>query len=58
MTFHSEFRIGQRVLIHLKDGRKIITQYTGKTSRSVNTKIGAFYNKEIRQISIYKGEPK
>lgn len=57
---HTEFRIGQRVLVLLRNGSQIIAKYKGKYRNGVmldgqngNVRVNT---DEIRQISIYKNQ--
>lgn len=55
MTAHSEFRKGQKVIVHLKGGGKAIGKYVGKLSNYIAVDDYLIPRKLIRQISIYKG---
>lgn len=55
---HTEFRIGQRVLVFLRNGSQIVAKYKGKYRNGVmlggqngNVRVNT---DETRQISIYK----
>lgn len=57
---HTEFRIRQRVILHLRNGSKIVAKYLGKYRNGViiqgQNKNVRVDTANIRQISIYKGE--
>lgn len=59
---HTEFRIGQKVVVFLRNGSQIIAKYRGKYRNGVilegdptNVKVDT---DKIRQISIYKPKEK
>lgn len=51
---HTEFRKGQRVMVMLKNGGKIVGKYIGKHSKSIELDVGTFSTKSVRQVVIYK----
>jgi len=54
MTFHSEFRQGQTILIKLKDGRMFKDKYKERKSKFVITENNKIPVKNIQFISIPK----
>ena len=56
MAAHSEFRKGQRVIVHLKGGSKVVGKYTGKESKFIVIDNQRIPRETIRQISIYREE--
>ena len=51
---HTDFRKGQTVIIHLRNGGKFIGKYNSKFSNGVSVEDTRFSTREIRQINIYK----
>lgn len=68
MTGHKSARKGQRVLVHLSTGGKIVGKFIEHRDKEVSIEvidkiserpmIVVFATKYIRTISIYKGAPK
>lgn len=54
MTIHHHFRIGQKVFVILKDGRKFHDRYEGRTSLCPLTEHRRVSWKDIRSVTIYK----
>ena len=53
---HTTFRKNKRVLLHMKDGRKIVGKFQKSEGKYVWLKgMPEFRKNKIRAISIYKG---
>ena len=53
---HHEFRKGQKILVILRDGSKIIDRYDGVTSSFLKLDSHSIKWKDIRSSTIYKNK--
>lgn len=57
-TSHLSVQKGKRVLIILRTGERIIAKFVEKKNARIILDIGEIQTKDIRVLSLYKGEEK
>ena len=53
---HTAYRKGQRIIITLKTGKRLLEKYLESKSGRIITDQGSRRTKEIRAITIYRGQ--
>lgn len=56
MSIHSWFRPGQRILLIMKDKRRIVSRFVERTRDHVVLRRGKYRIRDIRNASIYDAE--
>lgn len=53
-TGHLSVQKGKRVMVHFKDGSKLITKFIEKKGKTIRTEAGNFQAGDLRTLTIWK----